>query len=144
MTLIRFLFLYGLKKSNVFAYIFLLYLLYLLSMVVDMYGVVDIIHKLQGSSQPNFRQILANPVEFKDDFRKTEDEIQSIGTVSVPRQYSASSGVSVARLSYVGNLFLARDSEPAFIVDVRLRRTHICLARYRSPGKITILLGLYV
>ena len=30
---------------------------------------------------------------------------------------------------------LASDSESAFYVDVGLRRTHIHLARYRSPGK---------
>ena len=44
-------------------------------------------------------------------------------------------GNSVARLRYIGDVFMASDSEPAFIVDVRLRRTHIHLARYCSPGK---------
>ena len=42
---------------------------------------------------------------------------------------------SVARLGYFGDLFLASDSEPAFSVDIRLSRTNIYLARYRSPGK---------
>ena len=34
-----------------------------------------------------------------------------------------------------GNLFLVSGSEPAFTVDVWLRRTHTHPARYRSPGK---------
>ena len=38
-------------------------------------------------------------------------------------------------------IFLASDSEPTSIVDVRLRRTHIYLARYRSAGKKNCLLA---
>ena len=38
-------------------------------------------------------------------------------------------------LDQAGDFFLASGSEPAFYIDARLRRTHIYLARYRSPGK---------
>ena len=43
-------------------------------------------------------------------------------------------GIVFIHTQQSSDFILANGSEPAFYIDVRLRRTHIFLARYRSPG----------